>query len=267
MRVRSYGNIPYTVALIHGGPGAAGTMEPVARTLITKGILEPIQNACSVDGQIDELKTTLEQQCDQPLILVGHSWGAWLAWLLAAQHGALVKKLILVGAGPFEDRYVPQISINRLSRLNDNDKREYQQLLGDMHDQSLADKSNMLDRLGFLADKADTYEKISDPPPITSARFLTNNPSELYARVWPEAALLRKSGALLHAGSSIKCPVVAIHGDCDSHPVCGVQEPLSAVLQNFKMIVLERCGHTPWCEKLAVETFYAVLEDEIGASV
>ncbi len=30
--VRSYGKQPYTIGLLHGGPGAAGEMKPVAET-------------------------------------------------------------------------------------------------------------------------------------------------------------------------------------------------------------------------------------------
>ena len=57
---RTYGSAPYTVAVVHGGPGAAGEMAPVARELARdRGILEPLQTATSLEGQVEELRVTL----------------------------------------------------------------------------------------------------------------------------------------------------------------------------------------------------------------
>ncbi|MGA9187011.1 MAG: hypothetical protein WB014_00230 [Methanosarcina sp.] len=40
--LRKYGNLPFTVAVIHGGPGAPGEMAPVARELAScRGVLDP----------------------------------------------------------------------------------------------------------------------------------------------------------------------------------------------------------------------------------
>src|SRR5712692_10060037 len=51
--LRLYGQSPFTVAVLHGGPGAPGTMAPVARELATEwGVLEPLQTADSLDGQV-----------------------------------------------------------------------------------------------------------------------------------------------------------------------------------------------------------------------
>ena len=68
---------------------------------------------------------------------------------------------------------------------------------------------------------------------------------------------------LLALGKEITCPVVAIHGDYDPHPVAGVREPLSRVLRDFTFIILEKCGHEPWIEKYARDEFYEILRREI----
>jgi len=47
--VRKYGKAPFKVAVVHGGPGAAGEMAPVARELVfICGVLEPLQTASSL---------------------------------------------------------------------------------------------------------------------------------------------------------------------------------------------------------------------------
>jgi len=67
----------------------------------------------------------------------------------------------------------------------------------------------------------------------------------------------------LELGKRIECPVVAIHGNYDPHPAEGVERPLSAVLNNFRFVLLEKCGHSPWIERQAKEKFYEILEEEL----
>lgn len=69
MIVRKYGDPPYRITVIHGGPGARGKMAPVARHLSQYfGILEPMQTAVTVQGQIKELAEILEKEADTPAI-------------------------------------------------------------------------------------------------------------------------------------------------------------------------------------------------------
>ena len=75
--VRKYGDSPFSVAVVHGGPGASGEMAPVASELSSIcGVLEPLQTATSVEGQIQELQKVLQGHADIPVTLIGHSWGA-----------------------------------------------------------------------------------------------------------------------------------------------------------------------------------------------
>jgi len=123
--IRKYGQAPFRVALIHGGPGAPGEMKPVAEELSKDfGILEPLQTADSIDGQVEELKSVLKQKGELPIILVGYSWGAWLAYILTARYPELVSKLILVGSGPFEASYTKNMMETRMNRLSEEEKAE-----------------------------------------------------------------------------------------------------------------------------------------------
>ena len=57
---RKYGQPPYNIAVIHGGPGAGGEMEPVALDLSPDfGVLEPLQTMTNLDDQVDELRAVL----------------------------------------------------------------------------------------------------------------------------------------------------------------------------------------------------------------
>lgn len=116
--LRKYGDLPFNLAVIHGGPGAPGEMAPVARELSAfRGVLEPLQTAVILDGQVRELREILEKHGSLPVTLVGFSWGAMLSFIFTARHPQLVKKLVLIGSGPYEEKYATNITKTRISRL------------------------------------------------------------------------------------------------------------------------------------------------------
>lgn len=61
--VRYYGNKPYKVAVIHGGPGAIGSLKYCAEQLEKKigiGIIEPLQSKYSISELVYELYIQLK---------------------------------------------------------------------------------------------------------------------------------------------------------------------------------------------------------------
>jgi pimeloyl-ACP methyl ester carboxylesterase len=282
---RKYGSGPFSVAVVHGGPGAAGEMAPVARRLSARrGVLEPMQTACSLSAQGEELKELLEGSADLPVTLIGFSWGAWLSFILAACHPDMVSKLVLVASGPFQERYAPEIMPTRLSRMNEKDLGRVESILATMQSPGGGGKDGDRDRngdgdrdrdrdkemdrllseLGELLSRADAFDPIKLPEDESdSAELKASCRADIFASVWREASLLRQSGELLELGRRIVCPVTAIHGDWDPHPYKGVREPLRETLKSFRFILLENCGHKPWIERRAREKFFSVLEEEI----
>ena len=256
---RIYGAAPYTVAVVHGGPGAPGTMASVARELAAHyGVLEPLQTAATLDGQVEELREALEQDASLPTTLIGSSWGAMLSFLLAARYPTLVRKLILVGSGVYEERYAAGIGQTRLSRLGDAERMEAHALMDALSDPMVADKSVPFARLGALFTRTDAYDPVTLDTEVIEVQYA------VYQQVWQDAQRLRASGALLGAGRHIMCPVVAIHGDYDPHPAEGIREPLAGVLTDFRFILIERCGHLPWIERQARADFFRIVREELS---
>ncbi len=260
--LRTHGEAPFPVAVVHGGPGAGGEMAPVARELAASGwgVLEPIQTATSLVGQVEELREVLEAHGDLPISLIGFSWGAWLGWIVAARYPAIVGKLILVGSGPYEEKYVARLQEARWGRLSEEERAEFESIVGALQDPAIVDRDALLARLGALAAKTDEYD------PVMAGRegpVGRGGQGAIFRGVWKEAAALRRRGELLDLGRRIRCPVVAIHGDYDPHPAEGVQVPLSAVLKSFRFILLKNCGHKPWIERQARDRFYGILREEL----
>lgn len=255
---RTYGTPPFTVVVVHGGPGAPGTMAPVARELSTEyGVLEPLQRAWTLEGQLEELASVIRDQGKSPLTLIGSSWGAMLGFLVAARDPELIERLILVGSAVFEERYAAGISDTRLARLDETSREEALTLLSELNDPLLSDKDRQFARLGDLFTQADAYD------PFTLDTEMLECSYGLFKAVWGEARELRKNGGLAALGGQIRSSVVAIHGDYDPHPAEGVQGPLSAMLSRFRFVLLPNCGHLPWIERTAAEQFYELLRAEL----
>lgn len=257
IRSRTYGSGLVQIAVIHGGPGAPGEMAPVARVLAPDyGVIEPMQTAMTVNGQIEELAELLQSNGDIPLILIGYSWGAWLSGMVAARHPYLVRKLILISAGPFEEQYAT-VWQNRMNRLTPAEQQEVQNILDQMKDPDCSTRDMLLAQFGAYLMKTDSYHPITHQ--TNSDDPLPGNHDQLI-RVWKEASALRRTGKLLTCFQRISCPVVAIHGIYDPHPAAGVRDPLTAVLADFRFILLEKCGHCPWEEVEARDRFFAILK-------
>lgn len=256
--LRKYGQSPFNVVLLHGGPGAPGSMAAVAQELGSEwGVLEPLQETGSLEGQLQELKTILEENAELPTILVGHSWGAMLAFIFSARFPALIKKIILVGSGAFTKEYAAGIMETRLNRLNANEQKEMLALLAALNDPGVPGKDALLLRFGSLCTRADCVDPISLDTGVSSCSYY------VHTNVWCDAEKLRDGGLLLELGKQIHCRVTAIHGDCDPHPAAGVKTPLASLPADFEFYLLPHCGHYPWLEKQAREKFFEILKKEL----
>ena len=252
-----YGSPPFSVALIHGGPGAPGEMAPVARELSSDlGVLEPLQSEKTIDGQVEELREVLETNAKLPVILVGYSWGAWLSFIFAARYPKFVRRLILISCLPFRKEDGKAADEERLRRLSGEEQRKIKVLMeGLVHPNETANEKFL--EIAKLAYKADAFDPITDDHDLIEAQY------DIFQSVWKEAATLREHGELLPMAQKIACPVVAIHGAYDPHPYLGVKEPLSQVLNDVEFILLEKCGHKPWNERFVRDQFYKVFKQHL----
>lgn len=159
---RSYGPPPYRVALVHGGPGAPGTMGPLAEVLSEKAsVMELLQTAISLDGLQEELRTLLEEHAQLPVVLVGSSWGAVFSFMFAASYPSFVSKLILIGSGVFEEAYAEEIKATRMSRLAPDKRRRAETLLGLAEGAGPDEQSRYLEEPNDLFAEADAYDPLT----------------------------------------------------------------------------------------------------------
>lgn len=253
--VRLYGSKPYKIAAIHGGPGDIGSLGYCARQLANKtgiGVIEPFQSKYSISELIRELHWQLNDNISGKAILVGHSWGAWLAALLAGQYPGLVEKLILVGCPPLEDKYAEEITDRRLQNLPEEDRCIFTRIKDD-----ISCDEDMRTMQALIA-KSDNWCLRGDCRQISQIID-----SKMYSQVWPEAAMMRHEGKLSSAFRDIKCRIYLIHGENDPHPIAGVVTPLLDLGIDFEAHILPGCGHSPFEEEQAGERFFGIAKDII----
>jgi len=256
--LRKYGNPPYSVVLVHGGPGAAGTMEAVAKKISGQnGVVEAMQTRYSIESLLVELRGIISLHGHQPVTLIGHSWGAWLSILFASKYPDQVKKLILVAAAPLEENYASKILETRLERLDDDDREALSRLMNQINIAPQNKKDPIFQDIAAIMRKTDAFQ-----PESTSYRNATFE-YNIYESVWTEAERMRSKGELLQHANRVICPVLAIHGDYDPHPYIGVKDPLEKAIKDFRFCLLEKCGHEPWNEISAKNSFYDLLEKEL----
>ncbi len=246
--------------MVHGGPGGIGSAAGLAAGLAgLEGIrvLEPWQSRYSVAELRDELAAQIDAAgFAGPVVLIGHSWGAWLAALVAGAYREKVERLILVGGGPLRAGY--DVDAVRRSRFSPEDAAEFARLAARLGACAEDECDALLGQLGAICEKADTF-CLAPAVPEKASRYDV----KMFRDVWGEAARMRRTGELERIFSRLDVPVTVIHGDYDSHPADGVSTVLAEHGIPFRYHLLERCGHTPWREAYAAEPFFEILRREV----
>lgn len=231
---------------------------PLARYLARRhGVLEPLQTATTVDGQVAELAATLRAEGAGPYRLVGHSWGGMLAVLTAQRHPELTERLVLVGCAPFDPAGGLVTEAVRRARMSPSLRAELDDL-----DRIIDGDDPQAARVAF-ATVADRLLAIDQVDPTTDHLEVIAHQPEVFRSVWQEVEERRSEGTLLDELRRLRCPVVVIHGDHDPHPLSGVRDPLRRFAADLQVVLLDDCGHVPWLERHAAARFL----DELDAAV
>ena len=222
------------------------------------GIIEPFFLESTLQGQLLELKQIIESHKIEKVVLLGFSWGAWLGYLFAAKFPDIIKKLILVGSGPYEHQYYLELIETRNNRMNHEQKELYSEILNNLQDPNVTNKDVYISKLGALCGNIDQYDNVEAEEIFPSPHFDLDR-STHFQQALDEVIGMRKSGDLLKEAEKIKCSVVAIHGDYDPHPANGVKIPLEKKIVDFQFFLLEKCGHKPWTERYARSQFFQLI--------
>lgn len=257
IKVRQYGDHGAFVIVLHGGPAAPGYMKPVAIELAKQfRVIEPFQRGSSekpltVAQHVQDLQDVIASYCgkEKPL-LVGHSWGAMLALAWAAEYPETPKGLVLVGSGSFDERTRERMQAIRESRMDATFRRHLEQLT------KKHPKPNV--RLAVLGG---VYQRLDSVDLIRVRNHLHPCDAIAHEQTWNDMMRQQRAGVYPQTFVSIGCPVIMLHGDDDPHSGVMIRESLTPYLPQLEYVSWAHCGHYPWLEKTAYESFYETLSD------
>ena len=251
---RFHGNRGMTVALLHGGPGALGSLLPLAEAM--KGrfrLLEPFQRGSgglplSVQRHVEDFHELVTETCGGlPVAVIGHSWGAMLGLAVAAAYPGEVRSLVLVGCGTFDPASRLEMKKTLENRMGENVLEEIRALEGET-----LDPGERVRRYVELTGRFYSFEPEGSWDPLSFD-------ARAFEESWADMLRLQEEGVYPAAFSAIRCPVLMIHGAGDPHPGRMTRDLLGPFIPGLQYVELPECGHFPWMEKRAREKFLSLL--------
>lgn len=255
---RTVGSGEETVVVLHGGPGFSleyllPDIEPLARgrrlllydqrssgrsTLVE----DPERNTiANMVADLEALRTHFELET---LVLVGHSWGGFLAGRYAAEHPTNVERMVLVGAsGPAPETWLDDF--DPIDRIPPDHRRAL-----DHHRTAFADEPGSMRKCwAYWAVAGEGYHS----RPKRAGQMwgdLCNRPPEKIESDQPEDGLgpggdrpdIREDLA------DVSAPTLVVHAEDGAIPMTAADAWVEA-LPNARLFAMPTGGHVPWTER------------------
>jgi pimeloyl-ACP methyl ester carboxylesterase len=269
IEVRHYGDSGPELVVLHGGPGAPGSVADLALELATQfTVQEPLQRRSGsqplgVERHVRDLLAVAPASA----VVIGWSWGAMLGLSYAARHPERVSRLALIGCGTYDEACRELLLQTRSERLGDVGRarqKEIEQRLRTAPDAVGRDLA--LSELGKLFSALDSYDELDDAElspslgPRTGALAVDSAGG---AETWQDVLRLQREGLEPQRFTRIRVPVLMLQGDHDPHPGPCTRDLLRQYLPQLEYVELLRCGHRPWRERHAKSRFLEALRSWI----
>lgn len=254
--VRRYPGAGPAVVVLHGGPGAPGSAEGLARGLGDAfDVYEPLQRRADdrpltvMRHVADLLGVVRDLDEGASPALVGSSWGAMLALAFAAAHPDRVSRVALVGCGTFD--------LRARARMNSILDRRIDRALRRRLEAAYEDLDDPDDRLAAVGRLIEPVYAVDHLPADDTEALPCDDRG--HSETWEDMVRRQADGTYPAAFTAFDGPVLMLHGDHDPHPGPMIRDSLFPVLPQLQFIELERCGHYPWRERGAREAFFGFL--------
>jgi pimeloyl-ACP methyl ester carboxylesterase len=264
IEVRAHGVAGPFVGVLHGGPGAPGSVSGLVRVLAQSfRVLEPWQRGSggerlTVARHVADLA---EVAPERAVVWVGHSWGAMLALSFAARYPERTRGVVLVGCGTYDvaSRAIYQQRM-RAIRERRGDLARVDALLAQLNASEDADERTRIRlELAFNSAEVMTVDAVEAPDLSGGVDVLSNR------ETWEDAMRLQREGIEPALFSAITAPVLMLHGDDDPHPGDETYQTLKRCIPQLEYRAFPRCGHEPWRERYAREPFLGALQGWLHA--
>ena len=256
--VRTYGSSGPLVIVLHGGPGAAGHMAPVARGLADLyRVIEPFQRGSGSErltvarhvADLHEVVAVRAEGC-RPALL-GASWGAMLTLAYAAAHPSSTGPIVLIGCGTFDPVARAAMQSTVAERMNDEIRAQLKQ-------------ADQLDPNERMKASAKATARIYSYDPMNFPHADDEVDARAHEQTWEDMLRLQAEAVYPAAFAATKVPVLMVHGAFDPHPGRPTMQTLRPYLPQVEYHELTHCGHYPWIERAAADVFFSLVRGWLG---
>ncbi len=255
IETRFFGHQGSYVAVLHGGPGARGSVHGLARDLATRfRVAEPLQRQgggepLTVQRHVEDLDAVLTAWAGEDRVaLVGWSWGAMLALAYGAAHPARIRSIALIGCGTFDEDARARYRKAVADRLDGTFGERLRRI-------ELEARAHAQPRDDELARKAEVFEELMSVAPLPSDGSAVEVDAKGHEESWDDMLARQADGTYPACFAHITAPVIMLHGDEDPHPGEATYETLARTLPQLEYRSWAACGHTPWRERHVREEF------------
>ena len=245
------------IIIIHGGPGLNYTYFLPQLTDLSKkhrliffdqrasgkSSADFDSSQISLNMMVDDIDAIRRNFGNKKISVLGHSWGGLLAMKYAIKYPQYLKTLILVSTvSPKAKEFETETNAVIKSRLTPGDS-----IL----------RSEILKSESFKQGKGSAYQailKLSFKPSFYEKRFLDS----LNLKIDDNYSTKRKTLLMLSKDlnnydfyesiSTIKKPVLIIHGDFDAIPLA-LPQKIQTSIPTSRLVVIQNAGHFPFIEK------------------
>lgn len=245
------------VVLVHGGPGVCDYFAPVVPMLADRyAVYRYEQRGCGrteaaapfdVATLVADLEGLRVAWGLDRMRVVGHSWGAGLAFMYASEHPDRVERALLwCGIGIVDEHQAAQrAAIER--RLTPAEVVRLDQLR-ELRLAAVPDLDGALDReamrllaISDLADRANV-RLLPDPPFDYPSNWAVNR------AVNTDWRTLMSAGELDRRARAVRVPTIVWQAEGDPRPAEPARK-LAALIPGARFEILPAAGHLPWIER------------------
>lgn len=244
------------VLLCHGGPGLWDYLGGLSSLLCDQfGVHRWDQRGCGRSGpaadygieravqDVQDLHAVLA--VDDKWVVVGHSWGAYLALLTALAHPETTAALVYISGNGTPECWRERGHVIADERTAARLTQQQRERLSDLEARARAwDEEVELRRLKWMTD----FVEHSPPPDELDEMVTTPLAINFAVNRALSRAELYPSEELLARCQQCEVPALLIHGEHDPRPDVGAVE-LADHLPNSHFVRIDEAGHLPWVEQ------------------
>jgi pimeloyl-ACP methyl ester carboxylesterase len=186
--------------------------------------------------------------------LLGASSGAMLALAYAATYPGSTGPLILVGCGTFDPAARAELQANIAKRMNDEIRARLK--CADQLDQDERLKASVEAMMPIYS-----YDALASPHEEDKVD------ARAHHETWDDMMRLQAEGTYPATFAAIKVPILMVHGAFDPHPGRLIFAGLRPYLPQLEYRELECCGHYPWLERAAADTFFSLVREWLAGNL